>query len=61
MGQLRSGYRKLLAVASGLLALAFLVGIVVPAIATANPPGTNPAPFLTRADDGIPWIEPPTR
>ena len=57
MGQRRSGYRKLLAVACGLLALAFLAGIVVPAIATANPPGTNPAPFLTRADDGTPWIE----
>ena len=39
MGQLRSGYRKLLAVAFGLLALAFLAGIVVPAIATANRQG----------------------
>ena len=57
MGQRRSGYRKLPAVAFGLLALAFLAGIVVPAIATANPPGTNPAPFLTRAAVGITWIE----
>ena len=57
MGQLNSGYGKLAAVAFGLLALAFLAGIVVPAIVTANPPGTNPAPFVAWADDGIPWIE----
>ena len=42
--------------AFGLLALAFLAGIVVPAI-TASPSGTNPAPFLTPADDGILRIE----
>lgn len=60
MGQGRSRCRKLLAVAFGLMALAFLAGIVVPAIVRANPPATDSMIIDHRhtklADVPLEWI-----